>query len=1177
MGTYAGTNGADRYTGGAGDDTIDGRAGNDILAGGGGNDLIIGGAGADVLTGGIGADTFRGTAAALNGDTITDFEAADTIIITDANLATFSFSLSGNKLTYTGGSITFSQSLAGAFTASAAASGGVQLKFGAGPPGGTPGNDILTGTIGSDQLNGLGGNDTIDGLAGADVLTGGDGKDSLKGGEGADTFRDTAYGLSGDTIVDFELGDRIVITDRTFDQNFYLQLTGNKLTYSGGELTFGSTASGTLVASAAEGGGVQLQLVANPVDPTQGTAGDDRLIGTTGNDQLSGLGGNDTLIGGEGADTLDGGDQGDWLYSGAESPTFKFPTQNSPAILPVLDTGAEVDSLLGGAGDDRLFAGYGDNVDGGTDGPSGYGDRLFISFLAAPSGITADFRLQTQVIGGGTITGIETISWIQGSNYDDNFNAATWYNVGGSDEGAAVFGMGGNDTIVAGASTVLVDGGDGNDILTVSASKHLVSVSGGAGNDTIYAFGSRGAAYGGDGNDNIYSALGKTYGGAGDDTISIQSQGLWAFGEDGNDHIIGATFADGGAGADVIEGAFGNSTFTGGADADVLTAYGQWDLFIDTMNGLNGDTVTEFGTGDRIVFTDATLALFTFSMAANTLTYGARSLTFGGPIVGEFVASAAPEGGVELHLVSDPVPGTKYGSSGDDTLNGTSSADRIDGLEGDDIIAGLSGADTLLGGRGNDLLSSGQISPHNDYEYFESPYPLPLLDTVAEVDTLIGGDGSDTFFAGYGDNVDGGPDGGAGLGDTLFISFLGASAGINADFRLDTQMIGGGTITGIETVRWVQGSNYDDHIILEDSSEDYFFGGAGYGMGGNDTLVAGYRTVFLDGGDGNDIVDGRYSYSLEEVKGGAGNDIVYSALWSPSVAYGGSGNDTIFALGAAYGEDGDDTLIGSDFDDQLDGGSGSDTLTGGELNDSEGFDTLTGGTGADTFRDTATGLNGDTITDLEAIDKIVITDANLATFTYSFSGSTLTYSGGSLTLGVPVSGTFVASAASGGGVQLQLASNPGIIGTPNNDTLNGKAGNDRIEGLAGNDKINGNAGADVLVGGLGADVLIGGAGSDSFVYSASAESTKTSMDQIKGFEKIDVIDLSLIDAISATDANDAFSYIGTQAFHHIAGELRVYRSQLDFFVEGDTNGDGIADLSILLTSTAGLGVDQFLL
>jgi len=85
------------------------------------------------------------------------------------------------------------------------------------------------------------------------------------------------------------------------------------------------------------------------------------------------------------------------------------------------------------------------------------------------------------------------------------------------------------------------------------------------------------------------------------------------------------------------------------------------------------------------------------------------------------------------------------------------------------------------------------------------------------------------------------------------------------------------------------------------------------------------------------------------------------------------------------------------------------------------------------------------------------------------------------------------------------------------------------------------------------------------------------MDQIKGFEKIDVIDLSLIDAISATDANDAFSYIGTQAFHHIAGELRVYRSQLDFFVEGDTNGDGIADLSILLTSTAGLGVDQFLL
>ena len=42
------------------------------------------------------------------------------------------------------------------------------------------------------------------------------------------------------------------------------------------------------------------------------------------------------------------------------------------------------------------------------------------------------------------------------------------------------------------------------------------------------------------------------------------------------------------------------------------------------------------------------------------------------------------------------------------------------------------------------------------------------------------------------------------------------------------------------------------------------------------------------------------------------------------------------------------------------------------------LDTLTGGANADTFADTAAGLNGDTITDLQAGDSIVITDASLA-------------------------------------------------------------------------------------------------------------------------------------------------------------------------------------------------------
>ena len=56
--------------------------------------------------------------------------------------------------------------------------------------------------------------------------------------------------------------------------------------------------------------------------------------------------------------------------------------------------GTEVDTLNGGAGDDIIFAGYGDNVDGGDQ--ESYGDKLFISFQAATTGIVFDFKLGTK-------------------------------------------------------------------------------------------------------------------------------------------------------------------------------------------------------------------------------------------------------------------------------------------------------------------------------------------------------------------------------------------------------------------------------------------------------------------------------------------------------------------------------------------------------------------------------------------------------------------------------------------------------------------------------------------------------------------------------------------------------------------------------------------------------------
>jgi hypothetical protein len=107
------------------------------------------------------------------------------------------------------------------------------------------------------------------------------------------------------------------------------------------------------------------------------------------------------------------------------------------------------------------------------------------------------------------------------------------------------------------------------------------------------------------------------------------------------------------------------------------------------------------------------------------------------------------------------------------------------------------------------------------------------------------------------------------------------------------------------------------------------------------------------------------------------------------------------------GGSGNDQLIGNDAANQLRGGAGADRLTGGG--------------GADLFQDSAAGLNGDVITDLSTGDRIVITDASLASFSFGVSGGKLTYTGGALTIANIASPKLIASVAQGGGVQLSLS------------------------------------------------------------------------------------------------------------------------------------------------------------
>jgi len=142
-----------------------------------------------------------------------------------------------------------------------------------------------------------------------------------------------------------------------------------------------------------------------------------------------------------------------------------------------------------------------------------------------------------------------------------------------------------------------------------------------------------------------------------------------------------------------------------------------------------------------------------------------------------------------------------------------------------------------------------------------------------------------------------------------------------------------------------------------------------------------------------------------------------------------------------------------------------------------------------------------------------------------------------------------------------------LIGNSLDNRLNGSAANDVLRGGAGNDTIYGNGGDDVIVGGAGSDSMRGGAGADRFVVENTADTPTSGRDWIIDFSHAegDRIDLSGIDAI-ASGANDAFSFVS--AFSGVAGQLIVTGTPGNVLVQGDVNGDSVADFTILVTGQA---------
>jgi serralysin len=123
----------------------------------------------------------------------------------------------------------------------------------------------------------------------------------------------------------------------------------------------------------------------------------------------------------------------------------------------------------------------------------------------------------------------------------------------------------------------------------------------------------------------------------------------------------------------------------------------------------------------------------------------------------------------------------------------------------------------------------------------------------------------------------------------------------------------------------------------------------------------------------------------------------------------------------------------------------------------------------------------------------------------------------------------------------------------------------------------GGSGNDTLIANQAANRLTGGAGNDTYRWhSVENAGLGAQADIVTDFARgADRIDLAQIDAILGGSNNDSFSFIGTSAFSQVAGQLRYQVEGNSVRIQGDVDGNGVADMEIVLNNVTSLDGSEF--
>jgi Ca2+-binding RTX toxin-like protein len=732
-----------------------------------------------------------------------------------------------------------------------------------------------------------------------------------------------------------------------------------------------------------------------------------------------------------------------------------------------------------------------------------------------------------------------------------------------------LIGTTGNDIFVVSAGADTIDGGERFDILDLSAA-------------TSGQFVSLEAP-----ERNVGLGAGQTY---------LDVEGV--IGSLASDMLIGDSVdnrLEGRDGMDILSGGAGDDSLFGGSDMDILYGGGGADV-------LNG------GIGlDGVSYRDATSGV----IADMVLAYSNRGEAAGD----RYVDVEQLEGsGFSDTLRGDAQQNRIAALNGNDRLEGRAGNDYLDGGRHGDTLDGGSGDDTMLGGSENDTYfvgsigdrvfettSTSSITDAGGHDTVMSAVSFNLsaytgvrfvegliLTGMAAINgtgnglanTLVGNAGNNFLNGGAGNDTLNGSVGndtllGGSGNDTYFVAS-------SSDWVFETTTTSGTLDAGgMDTVLSAvslnlsayAGIRFVEGLVLTGTSA---INGTGNGLA--NTLIGNIGNNVLKGGAGHDTLNG--GSGSDTMLGGAGNDTyvvsstgdrVFETTTTSSTTDAG-GTDTVqsgvsFNLNAnagvrfvekltltgtaainGTGNALSNTLTGNSGNNVLNGAGGNDVLNGGS-----GSDTMLGGSGNDTY---VVGAAGDRV--FETTTTASTTDAGgIDTVQSSVTFGLDAYAGVRFVEKLTLTGT-----ASINGTGNALA-----------NTIGGNSGNNVLNGSGGNDTINAGSGNDRLIGGTGNDVLTGGQGADSFIFVAGSNGVDVIADfnQLNGGgEEGDVLRFAGLGI-------GTFAYLGDGAFSGGSNnsEARVSGNQ----VLVDTNGDGVTDISIVLTglvNASQLSADDFL-